>query len=136
MLRGLRNYNYMNNEEIKDCGCNSCDCTDNQDKEHDCCCGEHNHEHEHDHECGCGCGDHEEEAFIVDLEDEKGNIISCPVTDAFEYNEGQYVLVQNPEDGSCYLFKSIGEEGELVIPDDEEFEKVTAYYESLMEEEE
>ena len=73
---------------------------------------------------------------VVDLEDEEGNIISCPVTDAFEYNDGQYVLVQNPEDGSCYLFKSIGEEGELVIPDDEEFEEVTAYYESLMEEEE
>lgn len=134
MLRGLRNYDYMNNEEIKNCGCNSCDCTSNQEKEHDCCCEGHSHEEHHDCVCGCEC--HDEEAFVVDLEDEEGNIISCPVTDAFKYNEGQYVLVQNPEDGSCYLFKSIGEEGELVIPEDEEFEEVTAYYESLMEEEE
>ncbi len=113
----------MKDEKLKNCGC-GCGCD----------CNEHEHEHDHDHEC-C-CGDHEEETFVVDLEDEEGNIVSCEVVDAFEYKEGQYVLIQNPEDESFYLFKSVGEDGELVIPDDEEFEEVSAYYESLLEEEE
>jgi uncharacterized protein YrzB (UPF0473 family) len=114
------------------------------DKEnlHDCQCGEggcHDHDHDHDHEgCGCGCGEHEHESLIVDLEDENGNLVSCEVVDGFEYKDNEYVLVQNPNDGSMYLFKVIGEgeEGELVIPEDEEFDEVSAYYESLMEEEE
>lgn len=114
------------------------------DKEnlHDCQCGEggcHDHDHDHDHEgCGCGCGEHEHESLIVDLEDENGNLVSCEVVDGFEFKDNEYVLVQNPNDGSMYLFKVIGEgeEGELVIPEDEEFDEVSAYYESLMEEEE
>lgn len=114
------------------------------DKEnlHDCQCGEggcHDHDHDHDHEgCGCGCGEHEHESLIVDLEDENGNLVSCEVVDGFQFKDNEYVLVQNPNDGSMYLFKVIGEgeEGELVIPEDEEFDEVSAYYESLMEEEE
>jgi uncharacterized protein YrzB (UPF0473 family) len=101
----------------------------------DCCC--HDEHSEHD-ECGCGCGCGENEALIVDLEDENGNMVSCEIVDQFTYKENDYVLVQNPEDGSVYLFKVVGEgeEGELVIPDDEEFDEVSTYYDSLSEEEE
>lgn len=99
-----------------------------------CCCHEDNHE-----ECGCGCGCDcgEHEAMVVDLEDENGNIISCEIVDEFTYKENEYVLVQNPDDGSVYLFKVVGEgeEGELVVPDDEEFDDVSAYYERLCSEE-
>jgi uncharacterized protein YrzB (UPF0473 family) len=100
----------------------------------DCCCHE---EHDNHEECGCGCGCGENEALIVDLEDENGNIVSCEIVDQFTYKENDYVLVQNPEDGSVYLFKVVGEgeEGELVIPDDEEFDEVSSYYDSLSEEE-
>ena len=115
----------MSDKDLNKCGC-GCGCDDNKEENScGCGCGEHDHE---DHECGCGCGEHEHETFVVDLEDEEGNVIPCEVVDAFEYKEQEYVLVQNPEDGSVYLFKSQGEEGELTIPEDAEFEEVTKYY--------
>ncbi|WP_426349105.1 DUF1292 domain-containing protein [Alloiococcus sp. CFN-8] len=123
----------MNDNEMNKCNCGCGDMEENQGGT--CDCG-HDHEHHHDHE-GCDCGhDHNHESFVVDLEDEEGNIISCEVVDAFEYKDGEYVLVQNPNDGSVYLFKSVGEEGELVVPEDSEFEEVTAYYQQLSSEEE
>lgn len=99
-----------------------------------CGCG-----HDHDnHGCGCGddcgCGhDHDNESFVIDLEDDNGNVVSCPIIDAFEFEENEYVLAQNPEDESVYMFKSVGEE--LVVPDEEEFDRVATYYnEELVEE--
>ncbi|KAJ53483.1 uncharacterized protein YrzB (UPF0473 family) [Clostridium tetanomorphum] len=92
--------------------------------------------------CGCGCDceghDHEHGALVVDLEDENGNVVTCEVVDGFEYKNNEYVLVQNPQDGSVYLFKVIGDEenSELVIPSDEEFDEVSAYYQSLSDTEE
>jgi uncharacterized protein YrzB (UPF0473 family) len=114
----------MDNEKLHQCGC----------EDNDCGCHEHG-EHEG---CGCGCGEHEHESLIVDLEDENGNLVQCEVVDGFEYKDNEYVLVQNPNDGSIYLFKVVGEgeEGELVIPEDEEFEEVSAYYENLSSDEE
>lgn len=108
------------------------------EKLHDCNCGnDHEHEHEHEH-CGCGCGCDENEAMIVELEDENGNIVPCEVVEQFTYKENEYVLVQNPEDGSVYMFKVVETDGnsELVIPDDEEFEEVSSYYEQTLEQEE
>ena len=83
-------------------------------KHEGCGCG-HNHE---EHGCGdnCGCGEHEHEHFVVDLEDDNGNVLSCPIVDAFEFEENEYVLAQNPEDESVYLFRST-EEGELIVPE-------------------
>jgi len=106
-----------------------------------CCCGE---EQQHDHkegDCGCGCGcddhGHDHEALVVDLEDENGNVIQCEIVDGFLYEENEYALVQNPEDGSIYLFKVVGDDevGELVVPEDEEYEAARAYYEQLIESE-
>ena len=94
-----------------------------------CGCG-----HDHDsHGCGdnCGCGEHEHEHFVVDLEDDNGNVISCPIVDAFEFEENEYVLAQNPEDNSVYLFKS-SENGELTVPEEAEFDKVSKYYEEVL----
>lgn len=93
-------------------------------KHEGCGCG-HNHE---EHGCGdnCGCGEHEHEHFVVDLEDDNGNVLSCPIVDAFEFEENEYVLAQNPEDDSVYMFRAEGEE--LVIPEEDEFDKVAAYY--------
>ncbi|MEA4826392.1 DUF1292 domain-containing protein [Clostridium sp. JNZ J1-5] len=116
----------MDNEKLHHCGCE------------DEGCGCHDHEHEHDHEGSCGCGCHEEESLIVELEDENGNVVPCEVVDGFEYKDNEYALVQNPEDGSVYLFKVVGEgdNAELVVPDDAEFEEVTAYYDTLVEDDE
>lgn len=113
-----------------------------KDKMNHCDCGcEHEHE---EHSTGCGCGSVDDSCDCgcgceghnptVELEDENGNIVVCEVVDGFSYKENEYVLVQNPNDGAVYLFKVVGndEEAELVIPDDGEFEEVSKYYESSM----
>ncbi|APM39320.1 DUF1292 domain-containing protein [Clostridium kluyveri] len=114
----------MDNENLNSCGCDS--------KEENC--GEHTHEHDCD--CGCDCGEHEN--LVVDLEDENGNLVSCEIIDEFEYKDNQYVLVQNPENNSVYLFKAeMGDDGEeLIIPEDKEFEEASAHYAELIEESE
>ncbi|MBC2581605.1 DUF1292 domain-containing protein [Clostridium sp. DJ247] len=118
----------MDKENLNECGCGCGEGNNNS-----CGCGEH--EHGHDHECECGCEEHEN--LIVDLEDENGNIVPCEVIDGFEYKDNEYAIVQHPDNGSVFLFKVVGEgeEGELVIPDDAEFEEVSSYYEQLMSEE-
>lgn len=110
----------MDNEEVKGCGCSDSNCEDDS-------CG-----------CGCGCGEEVHEGLIVDLEDEEGNIVSCEIVDGFDYKDNEYAIVQNPQNGSVYLFKVVGEgdEGELIIPEDDEFEEVSAYYEELIDSEE
>ena len=104
----------MDNE--KKCGCN--------EEEKACGCGHEHHDHEH-HD-GCGCGEDHHEHYVVDLEDDNGNVISCPIIDAFEFEEKEYVLAQSPEDDSVYLFRADGEE--LVVPEEEEFDRVATYY--------
>ena len=94
-------------------------------KHEGCGCG-HNHE---EHGCGdnCGCGEHEHEHFVVDLEDDNGNVLSCPIVDAFEFEENEYILAQDPNEDSVYLFRSL-EDGELIIPEEDEFDRVSKFY--------
>ena len=127
-------------------GSNCCGHDDNKEKTgccgghghegHEGCCGGHGHDHNHDHE-GCGCADHEHEAMFVELEDENGNVMECEVVDGFLFEENEYALVQNPDDGSIYLFKVVGDDevGELVVPEDEEYDAARAYYEKMLEQE-
>ncbi|KYH34780.1 hypothetical protein CLTEP_12450 [Clostridium tepidiprofundi DSM 19306] len=91
-----------------------------------------------ENECEVGHSEEEFEALTVDLEDEEGNIIHCEIIDGFEFNDDEYAVVQNPQDETLYLFKVIGDDevGELVLPDDDEFERAREYYESLIESEE
>ncbi|OOM79347.1 DUF1292 domain-containing protein [Clostridium sp. BL-8] len=105
-------------KDLEKCGCGG----HNHDEGHECNCG---NDHDHDHECGCGCND-EDENFVIDLEDENGNVVTCPIIDEFEYENNSYYLAQNPEEDSVYLFRLDGEE--LVVPDEEEFDRVSAYY--------
>lgn len=118
-------------KELNKCGCHSeenegCGCGGN------CGCG--SEEHNHDHGCGCGEAHDHEEHFVVDLVDDEGNEISCPIMDAFEFEGNDYVLAQHPEDGSVFLFKLVvnGEEEELVVPEAEEFDRVAKHYEEAM----
>jgi len=110
----------MDNENVKGCGCSDSSCEDDE-------CG-----------CECGCSDVEHEGLIVDLEDEDGNVVPCEIIDGFDYKDNEYAIVQNPENGSVYLFKVVGEgdEGELVIPEDDEFNEVSDYYNELCQSEE
>lgn len=117
----------MSDKDLNKCCGGNCGCGSEKEEKHEGCgCGGHDHGHEH-HE-GCGCGEEHVEHFVVDLEDEEGNTITCDVIDAFEYKDEEYVLVQHPDE-SVYLFKSQGEEGELVLPSEEEFDEVVKFYE-------
>lgn len=134
----------MNEDKKTSCGSeenNGCGCGGHEHEQENvgCGCGGHDHESDENEDCGCGCscGEGEGEALTVDLEDENGNVVSCEIVDGFTYKDNEYALVQNPEDDSIYLFKVIGDDetGELVIPEDEEFEEVTKYYEELIKKE-
>lgn len=117
----------MSDKDLNKCCGGNCGCgSEKEEKNEGCGCGGHGHDHEH-HD-GCGCGEEHVEHFVVDLEDEEGNTITCDVIDAFEYKDEEYVLVQHPDE-SVYLFKSQGEEGELVLPSEEEFDEVVKFYE-------
>ena len=74
------------------------------------------------------------ETLVIDLEGAVGNTISCPFIDQFEYEEKVYVLAQNPEDDSVYMFRveGEGEDEELVVPEEEEFDRVAAYYNEVL----
>ncbi|MDM0869130.1 DUF1292 domain-containing protein [Clostridium perfringens] len=117
----------MSDKDLNKCCGGNCGCGSEKEEKHEGCgCGGHGHDHGHDHHEGCG--DEHLEHFVVDLEDEEGNTITCDVIDAFEYKDEEYVLVQHPDE-SVYLFKSQGEEGELVLPSEEEFDEVVKFYE-------
>lgn len=110
------------NEENK-CGCG------HEHENHECGCG---HDH-NDHDCECGCGN---EPIIVQLEGEDGNLIECEVVDGFTFKEKEYAVVHNPEDEMLYIFEVVfeGDEGQLVVPAEEEFDEVSEYYETILEE--
>ncbi|WP_307355371.1 DUF1292 domain-containing protein [Hathewaya limosa] len=115
------------------------------DKEHNCNCHEEMGcncgEHTHNDECGCGCGCDDMEVLTVELEDENGNVVTCEIIDGFDYKEKEYAVVVNPEDDSYYIFRVEGvegdeESGELVVPEEKEFDEVRDYYENLLAAEE
>lgn len=123
-------------EVAKDDSC-GCGCGEEKAaKEDKCGCGCDEHEHSEEHGCDCGCEGENNDAFIVELEDENGKTVSCEVVEEFEFEDSVFALVQNPENNSVYLFKEVvkGDEVELVNPEDKEFERATAYYESTLEE--
>lgn len=128
----------MNEEELKvnngfdghedTCGCGNGDCGC-EENDSECGCGDEGEG------CGCGCGDHDHDhGLFVTLEDENGNEIQCEVVEGFEFEGNEFALVQNPDDGAMFLFKVVGddEDGQLVVPEEEEFNKAIAYYESLL----
>ena len=83
-----------------------------------------------------------DEENIIEITDDEGNQIKCELYDIVEYENKQYALlveVDNQEEEPEVVLMRYTEEGEDVffetIEDDEEFEKVQAYIESLEDEE-
>ena len=75
----------MSDKDLNKCCGGNCGCGSEKEEKHEGCgCGGHGHDHGHDHHEGCGCGDEHLEHYVVDLEDEEGNTITCDVIDAFE----------------------------------------------------
>lgn len=80
-----------------------------------------------------------EEADFITLEFDDGAEIECEIMGVFDY-EGKEYIALIPNDGTddvyIYGYKEVGdEEFELVdIESDEEFEKVVAEFDKIMEE--
>ena len=83
-----------------------------------------------------------EEQNFVELCDEDGNVTKCEVYDVIDFEEKTYALLlpveeDNNEDPELILLEYIeeGEEGYFQnIDDEDEFERVSEYIESLVDE--
>ncbi len=79
-----------------------------------------------------------EEADFITLEFDDGAEVECEIMGVFDYDGKEYIALI-PNDGTddvyIYGYKEVGEEEfELVdIEDDEEFEKVVAEFDAIME---
>ena len=82
----------------------------------------------------------EEENNIIEITDEDGKTIKCELYDIIEFEGQQYALLVEAdadEDAELVLMKYTEEDGESyfeTIEDDEEFDKVSAYVETLDDE--
>lgn len=96
---------------------------------------------EHNHECGCGHDhdhEHEEEVFLI--ADEEGTEREMVMVYSFECDENVYAVLldrNNPEsDGVIFRIEQEGDDAYLVnIENDEEWKKVVAAYEEIVQNE-
>ncbi|WP_127579718.1 DUF1292 domain-containing protein [Paenibacillus koleovorans] len=94
-------------------------------------------DHQHDDNCGCG-DEHDEDVFLVT--DEDGNEHEMVIVYTFEsQNQAYAVLIDrnDPEaDGMIFRVEEQDEDAFLVnIEDDEEWNRVSAIYDQIVEEE-
>jgi len=83
-----------------------------------------------------------EEQNFVELYDEEGNVTKCEVYDVVDFEEKTYALLlpldeETEEDPELILLEYVeeGEDGFFQnIDDEDEFERVSAYIESLADE--
>lgn len=84
-----------------------------------------------------------DEENIIEMTDDDGNVIKCELYDVFEFEEKQYALLvevtdDDAEDEPEVVLMKYVEEGDDVyfetIDDDDEFERVQNYVESLEDE--
>lgn len=80
----------------------------------------------------------EQESNIIEITDDDGTVIKCELYDIIEFEDSQYALLveaeTDEEDPEVVLMKYTEENGESyfeTIEDDEEFDKVSKYIESL-----
>ena len=84
----------------------------------------------------------DEELNLVELSDEEGNVTSCEIYDIVEFEGKTYAMLlpveeESEEEPDLIVLEYVedGEEGSFVsIEDEEEFNKVCDYIESLMDE--
>ena len=84
----------------------------------------------------------EEEMNLVELSDEEGNVTSCEIYDIVEFEGKTYAMLlpveeENEEEPELIVLEYVedGEEGSFVsIEDEDEFNRVCDYIESLADE--
>jgi uncharacterized protein YrzB (UPF0473 family) len=91
--------------------------------------------HVHDDNCGCG-HDHEEHDFVT-LTLEDGSDLECPIIDIFDIEDQSYIALLHPVEETALLYRFRDNKDGTIevtnIESDEEFEKVSAYMDTLME---
>jgi len=104
----------------------------------DCGC---NDDHDHDHGDGCGCGhDHEHTPDVITLTLENDEEVQCAVLGIFDVEEQEYIalLPDDGEDVFIYIYNE-DEDGNVSlenIESQEAFDKVSAIFLEIIEEEE
>lgn len=80
----------------------------------------------------------EEENNIIEISDEEGNVIKCELYDIIEFDDNQYAILteanSSDEEPEMVLMRYSEEDGDSyfeTIDDEEEFNKVVAYLETL-----
>lgn len=121
------------NKEENACGCGG---HDNKEAKGDGCgCG--GHDHQHGDGCGCGGHDHEHAHHSVTLTLEDDTELDCPIIDAFEINEQEYMALLHPVDETVLLYRFFENEDDTIdletIDSDEEFELVSKTFMALQE---
>lgn len=90
--------------------------------------------------CGCGCECEDEETEVLVFEKEDGTEESFEIIGVFEVDEKEYIALQSENDESILLCKYIEkEDGDFEVEEiesDEEFNKVSDAFDSLIEEDE
>lgn len=83
-----------------------------------------------------------EQNNIIELTDDEGNVIKCELYDIIEFDKKNYAVLtevnDKKEEPEMVLMRYVEEKGESyfeTIDNDEEFDKVTEYIESLEDEE-
>ena len=85
----------------------------------------------------------DEKENLIEITDDDGNVIQCVLYDIIEFEESQYALLleadsKDSEDPELVLMRYVeeGEDGFFEsIDDDDEFERVSDYIETLGDEE-
>ena len=95
-------------------------------------------DHEHDEHCGCGDHDHEEEDVFV-VADEEGNEREMVIALTFETEGRTYAVLLDRNDleadGFIFRLEEEGDQAYLVnIEDDDEWQRVSALYERMVDE--
>ena len=110
----------------------------------DCNCGcDHDHDHDHEHGCGddCGCGhDHGHYPDVITLTMENDEEVECAVLGIFDVDDQEYIalLPDDSEDVFIYMYNE-DEDGNVNlenIDSQEDFDKVSAVFLEIIEEEE
>jgi len=119
----------MDDKELFGCDC-GCD-----DNENDCDCGCN----DYDDDCDCGCDGHDEDILTITLED--GTEVDCAVLAMFPVEEKNYIALlpidEEEDEGEVYFYEyKDSQDGiELFsIESDDDYEKVTASFDELIEE--
>lgn len=85
----------------------------------------------------------EEENNVIEITDEEDNVLKCELYDIIEFENNQYAILTEAEsveeDPEMVIMRYTEEDGESyfeTIEDDEEFDRIAKYLETIDEEDE